>query len=118
MNCNNYKDLIDIETIINVVPPILNDLEITEQNIDFLISKPILDHEIDDIGVDLNHLSSHNQPVERCVKLVTEASQAVCGEKARDGWIMNTLASRNKMKNFETKRDFVFSNELDDSLNV
>ena len=28
----------------------------------------------------------HTQAVERCVKLVTEASAAVC-EKDRDGWI-------------------------------
>ncbi|KAF2903508.1 hypothetical protein ILUMI_02675 [Ignelater luminosus] len=29
----------------------------------------------------------HTQAVERCIKLVTEASQAVCGDDVRDGFI-------------------------------
>src|SRR5690606_30653202 len=36
----------------------------------------------------------HTQTVERCVKLVTEASQNVCGPESRDGYIRSTLLSR------------------------
>lgn len=70
---------------LNVIPPLLNDLDFDFEYIEFLASRPILDHDIQDIGVDLKNLPCHNQCVERCVKLVTEASAAVCGEKARNG---------------------------------
>ena len=37
--------------------------------------------------VDFPQFPCHTQAVERCVKLVTEASAAVCGAPARDGFI-------------------------------
>ena len=42
----------------------------------------------------------HTQAVERCVKLVTEASAAVCGQKSHDGLI------RKLMPKFKSKCDF------------
>lgn len=51
-------------------------------------------------------LSCNTQPVERCVKLVTEASKSVCGEHRRNGFIINTLESRKIMPIFRTKSDF------------
>lgn len=48
----------------------------------------------------------HTQTVERCIKLVTEASGAVCGEKKRDGFIRARLTSRQMMPFFNTKREF------------
>ena len=48
----------------------------------------------------------HTQAVERCVKVVTEASAAVCDEKSRDGFIRTRLASRELMPTLESKRDF------------
>jgi hypothetical protein len=48
----------------------------------------------------------HTQAVERCVKLVNEASEAVCGNTARDGFIRSRLASRKKMPCFETKKEY------------
>ncbi|GBN41734.1 hypothetical protein AVEN_192267-1 [Araneus ventricosus] len=48
----------------------------------------------------------HTQAVERCVKLVTEASNKVCVHKARNGYIRATLKSRSVLRNFSKKSDF------------
>ncbi|GBM50787.1 hypothetical protein AVEN_137108-1 [Araneus ventricosus] len=48
----------------------------------------------------------HTQAVERCIKLVTEASNKVYGREARDGYIRATLKSRSIMSNFSKKSDF------------
>lgn len=114
--CSDYKTLINVHSIMNFHPPALRNIEINENNIDFLASKPILEHE--SIGERLKNMPVHTQSVERCVKLVTEASNSVCGEKARDGWISNVLSSRNIMQKFNTKSDFSFSADFSDKLKV
>jgi len=48
----------------------------------------------------------HTQAVERCVKVVTEASAAVCGVKAREGFIRPRLESRRIMPTFNTKKEY------------
>lgn len=48
----------------------------------------------------------HTQAVERCIKLVTEASSAVFGENKRDGFIRARLLSRQQMPTFDTKKQF------------
>lgn len=48
----------------------------------------------------------HSQGVERCVKLVTEASGMVYGADARDGYIRAVLKSRQFMPLYESKQDF------------
>lgn len=48
----------------------------------------------------------HTQAVERCIKLVTEASNAVCGDNKRDGFIRARLLSRKRMPTFNTKKQF------------
>ena len=45
----------------------------------------------------------HTQSVERTVKIVTEASQAVCGQLNRDGFIHSRLEGRRIMP-FSTQR--------------
>lgn len=52
----------------------------------------------------------HTQAVERHVKIVTEPSQSVCGYEARQSKIMSLLSSRKSMPRFETKSDYVVSN--------
>lgn len=42
----------------------------------------------------------------RLIKLVTEASEKVCGEERRDGYIRTTLASRKKMPVYENKAEY------------
>ncbi|GBM87960.1 hypothetical protein AVEN_123844-1 [Araneus ventricosus] len=48
----------------------------------------------------------HTQAVERCIKLVKEASNKVCGHEALDGYIRATLKSRSIIRNFSKKSDF------------
>ena len=48
----------------------------------------------------------HIQAVERCIKLVTEASSAVCGEHKRDGFIRARILSRQQMPHFDTRKQF------------
>ncbi|ESN93198.1 hypothetical protein HELRODRAFT_181119 [Helobdella robusta] len=45
----------------------------------------------------------HTQAVERCVKLVTEASISVCGPEARDGFIRTRIKARQDIQIFNTK---------------
>jgi hypothetical protein len=57
-------------------------------------------------GDNITLFPCHIQTVERCIKLVTEASGAVCGYEKRDGFIRGRLLSRKNMPSFETKRDY------------
>ena len=56
--------------------------------------------------VDFPKYPCHTQAIERCVKLVTEASSTVCGVKSRDGFIRVRLESRKIMPRFESKCDY------------
>jgi hypothetical protein len=53
-----------------------------------------------------NKFPCHTQAVERCVKLVTEASSKLVGVKNRDGFIRTTLLSRASMPSFSSKCSF------------
>lgn len=55
---------------------------------------------------ELFQLPCHTQAVERTVKIVTEASSAVCGPQNRDGFIRTRLQSRKLMPSFHTKKDY------------
>ena len=48
----------------------------------------------------------HTQAVERAVRLVSEASAAVVGQEARDGFIQQRMEARKILPNFETKKEF------------
>ena len=48
----------------------------------------------------------HTQAVERAVRLVSEASAAVIGQEARDGYIRQRMEARKILPNFETKKEF------------
>jgi len=56
--------------------------------------------------IDYPKYPCHTQAVERCVKLVTESAKAVCGVKARDGFIRVRLESRKIMPVFNTKAQY------------
>jgi len=51
-------------------------------------------------------IPGHSQGVERCVKMVTEASHSVYGMEARDGFIRAVVKSRSFMPSFRSKQDF------------
>ena len=48
----------------------------------------------------------HTQGTERCIRLVTQASAAKCGQERQDGFICVRIQSRTLMKKFETKNQF------------
>jgi len=50
----------------------------------------------------------HTQAVERCIKEVTAAAQAVVGFQNRDGFARTTFKSRNIMAKFDSKTHFNF----------
>nr|CAI5843066.1 unnamed protein product [Callosobruchus analis] len=50
--------------------------------------------------------------VERCAKLVTEASSAACGQVSRDEFIRARLESRKIMKQFHTKAQYATKKEI------
>ena len=54
------------------------------------------------------HLPCHTQAVECCIKMVTEASAAVCGAEHCDGYIKVQMKSRSITPVFNTKSDYVF----------
>lgn len=58
------------------------------------------------IGEPGSRFMCHTQAVERAVKLVTDASTAVCGESARDGFIRARIESRAIMPSFNTKKEY------------
>ncbi|KAK4880464.1 hypothetical protein RN001_008610 [Aquatica leii] len=58
-------------------------------------------------NISILKLPCHTQAVERCIKMVTEASSSVCSNEARDGLIRAKLASRSELPKFETKKQFI-----------
>lgn len=59
-------------------------------------------------SLDIVDFPCHTQSLERCVKLVTEASQRVTDVNSRDGFIRTRLQSRAEMPNFGHKNKFKF----------
>lgn len=56
--------------------------------------------------MDFEKYPCHTQAVERCVKLVTEASLALCGPEARDGFIRTRIKARQDIPVFDTKSQY------------
>lgn len=94
-----YTDLIDWQNAIITVPPVL--IHVPDESLKDMI-KDIHNEKI----IKMTNFPCHTQAVERCVKLVTEASSSVCGSDARDGFIRNRLVSRAILPKFDTKSDF------------
>ncbi|GBM03036.1 hypothetical protein AVEN_14548-1 [Araneus ventricosus] len=95
---SNYIEIINWNSCVVYPPPMLRDL--SEDDIKSLINSdtaPIRE---------IQKFRCHTQAVERCVKLVTEASNKVCGREARDSYIRATLKSRSVMPNFSKKSDY------------
>ena len=92
----SYTDLISWQTVHITEPPITRHVD--DKELDILIQSKEKKQ--------FPSFPGHTQAVERCVKLVTEASFSVCGQKSRDGFIRSRIESRKKMPTFETKRQF------------
>ena len=96
-DANDYIDLIDWSKEIITSPPVMQSFS-DEEIIRMIKSK--------NIDIKFPSFPCHTQSVERCVKLVTEASQAVCGQDNRDGYIFNKKKSRSQLSHFNTKGEF------------
>uniref|UniRef100_A0A8D8TIH7 Uncharacterized protein n=1 Tax=Cacopsylla melanoneura TaxID=428564 RepID=A0A8D8TIH7_9HEMI len=59
---------------------------------------------------EIKTLIATNKELDAVIKLVTEASVAVCSEEARDGFIRARQKSRQAIPTFETKKEFFNSN--------
>lgn len=103
----DYIEMIDWNTASLSPPPLLRRL--TDQEI---WSKIQSGEKADEWN--FNKFPCHTQAVERCVKLVTEASQKVVGSDARDGFIRSTLLSRSSMPSFSSKCYFKLPKETKD----
>ena len=97
-DAEEYIDSIKWHTILITSPPVLRK-----------VPNSVFESMIRD-GVcpkwDFVKFPCHSQAVERCVKVVTEASAHVCGQERRDGFIRAKLLSRSIMPELSTKKDF------------
>ena len=94
----DYINLIDWQNTAVLEPPILTNTAV--DNLEMFVANgeaPV---------IDFPKYPCHTQSVERCIKLVTEASAAVCGLKARAGFIRVRLESRKIMPSFNTKAEY------------
>lgn len=92
-----YYEMVNLKTTIITVPPLVANIPL---------------HEIEGLwktqraGI-ITKIPCHSQAVERCVKLVSEASVAVT-QKNRQGFILTKIGSRKAMPVFNTKKEFNF----------
>lgn len=94
----DYTEMIDWNATKISSPPLLRGVS-NEEIKSFIQSGEVPDW-------DIKNFPCHTQAVERCVKLVTEASLKVCGPQSRDGYIRTTLKSRDLIKEFTNKTDY------------
>ena len=90
----HYMDLVNWNSSDIYIPPVIQFLAVDE--IKSIVEAP---YRFPDIPC-------HSQSVERCVKLVSEASSQVADYEKRHGFILNTLKSRNEMPSILSKKDF------------
>lgn len=94
----DYFELIDWQLCAITEPPILKSL--SDDDLQRFI------HNGTTTAVTFSRFPSHTQAVERCVKAVTEASKAVIGHAARDGFIRARNVARVIMPTFNTKSEY------------
>lgn len=100
-NAQNYQNLINWQEINLTEPPVTKFM--SNELIERCMENPGL---VDEIVLSRLNFPCHTQATERCVKIVTEASAAVCGPIRRDGFIKTTLESRQIMPSFNSKKDY------------
>lgn len=86
-------DLLPHDTECKFEPPLTMDM--SDDELDKIVDKQFA-----------VNIPCHSQGVERCVKMVSEASKAVYGVDARDGYIRTVLKSRHLMPSFTSKQDY------------
>jgi hypothetical protein len=97
-NAEEYFDMVDWEECVLTEPPVTQ--SISDEELQSFV------HSCQSAIVEFPRFPCHTQAVERCVKAVTEASTAVVGPEARDGFIRARIQSRSNMPTFETKANY------------
>ncbi|GBN53513.1 hypothetical protein AVEN_269011-1 [Araneus ventricosus] len=92
---SDYFEIINWNSCVVYPPPMLQDLSADD-------IKSLINSDTTPIR-EIENFPCRTQAVERCIKLVTEASNKVCGREARDGYIRATLKCRSVMPNFSKK---------------
>ena len=98
LDAHDYIELINWKDNEITEPPLTAD--VSEEDIRLFVKSGGLS------TIEFERFPCHTQSVERCVKLVTEASLAVCGEQSRDGFIRSRLQARVLMPVFNTKSEY------------
>lgn len=96
-----YHQLIDWAKVDATEPPLIQKL--TQNDLKLLVADG---RESKIFQIDIFKLPCHTQAVERCVKLVTQASLRVADDLRRDGYIRTVYQSRAIMPQFNKKHDF------------
>lgn len=96
LTCSNYTDMIDWNSkkVPVTEPPVTKGY--SDDDLKLAVSEPL----------SLPAYPCHTTSVERCVKLVTEASKQVYGGEARHGLILSRVAAREQRKAYDTKKDY------------
>ena len=96
LNATNYFELINWHDVTITEPPLTTD--ISDENIKQFVKSG------GKSTTEFERFPCHtNSPFKRCVKMVTEASLAVCGHLSRDCFICARLEGRRLMPKFKTK---------------
>src|SRR6218665_1206088 len=98
-DAHEVYDIIDWQNSHITEPPLTADISEDQLKLFVTSGEPPM--------ADFPKLPCHTQAVERCFKLVTESSSAVCGAKSRNGFIRSQLESRLINPIFNTKSDRV-----------
>ena len=95
IKAKTYHELIDWDKIDVTEPPLTK--KFTDEQLQLLVKDG---QNSDFMKADVFQLQCHTQSVERCVKLVTEASIKVSDDLRRDGFIRTVFQSRELMPTF------------------
>uniref|UniRef100_A0A6P7GPQ1 Uncharacterized protein LOC114345263 isoform X2 n=1 Tax=Diabrotica virgifera virgifera TaxID=50390 RepID=A0A6P7GPQ1_DIAVI len=93
-----YNDLISIFEFKVTAPPLLK--HISNEDVRDMIDSGNYNN------IEVLNCPCHTKSVERTLKLVTEASAALCGTESRDGFMRSRFQSRNIMPFCNTKSDY------------
>ena len=93
-NAQSYAELIDWEKSKLTEPPLT--LSLTEAEVLAFKESPF----------DVPKYPCHTQAVERGIRLVSEASAAVIGPEARNGFIRQRMQARKELGEFISKKDY------------
>lgn len=97
LNAEKYYEMIDWQTAQLTEPPVTKKLSCDEIQAFINFKEKLLN---------MYNFPCHTQAVERVIKLVTDASTAVVGHEAREGYIFSRIEGRKRLPVFETKRDY------------